>query len=238
MEPTYRIAQRLHARRAAVGLPKYGRHLTAASPGCMIVHAIEEAADLTEYLLAEAERRREALLEIYAVIANLERWRNSNLQREADALKSVANLLGGEAALAKYDEILGGAEDATVDPRAMVAEGIAELRPSLDEAIRVATEALEEIKNHASGIGQYKGENAEFLIASAALDALSSHKDKATSTDPRDEALRVATEALEYCRKEFWGMSMREATDSWLGHVAGQAENKVKLALAAIRGAR
>lgn len=65
-----------------------------------------------------------------------------------------------------------------------------------DEAIRVATEALEETKNHASGIGPYKVENAEFLIASAALDALSRHKDKATVTDPRDEALRVAVEAL------------------------------------------
>ena len=51
MEPTYRIAQRLHERRAAVGLPKYGRHLDANSPGCMIVHALEEAADQVNYLL-------------------------------------------------------------------------------------------------------------------------------------------------------------------------------------------
>ena len=165
-DPTYRIAQALHARRAAVGLKK----LTAASPGCMIVHALEEAADLTEYLLAEAERRADAIRKLMAMVSDMEAQGYWPMMHRANA---VIDLLGGEAALAKYDEILGTvAENATVAP------------------------------------------------------------------DPRDEALRVATEALEYCRKEFWGMSKREATDSWLGHVAGQADDKVKLALAAIRGAR
>jgi hypothetical protein len=135
-EPTYRIAQALHARRAAVGLPKYGQHLTAASPGCMIVHAIEEAADLTEYLLAEVQRRREAIKTLCALRAIHSVVPNSPTVADINA---VIDLLGGEAALAKYDEILGTvAENATValDPR--------------DEALRVATEALEAVSSHLS----------------------------------------------------------------------------------------
>lgn len=172
MEPTYRIAQRLHKRRAAVGLPKYGQHLSADSQGCMIVHALEENADETNYLLAEIQRRREAIRILLDTAERLTQWNDVNLNEDARQLVRVIDLLGGESALAQYDEILGGgtvAENATVDPR--------------------------------------------------------------------DQALRVATEALEYCRKEFWGMSMREATDSWLGHVANQAEDKTKQALDAIRAA-
>lgn len=130
-EPTYRIAKRLHERRAAVGLPKYGRHLDANSQGCMLVHALEEAADQVNYLLAEIQRRRAALSKIYAVIANLQRWHNSNLNREAETLMAVAESFGGESALSQYDEILGGgtvANSATVDPR--------------DEALRVAEKAM------------------------------------------------------------------------------------------------
>lgn len=132
-EPTYRIAQALHARRAAVGLKKYGQHLSAASPGCMLVHALEEAADLTEYLLAEAQRRREAIRILLDTAERLVQWDDVNLNEDARQLVRVIDLLGGEAALAKYDEILGGAEDATVAPAPR------------DEALRVATEALGQI---------------------------------------------------------------------------------------------
>lgn len=157
-EPTYKIAQRLHERRAAKGLEIYGRHLDADSQGCMLVHALEEAADLTEYLLAEIQRRQKLM-----------KWLGV-IMTQGGKSHALFEELGGESALAQYDEILGTvAQNATVDPR--------------------------------------------------------------------DEALRVATEALEYCRKEFWGMSMREANDSWMGHVANQAEDKTKQALAAIRAA-
>lgn len=169
MEPTYRIAQRLHERRAAKGLETYARHLDANSQGCMIVHALEESADETNYLIAEIHRRKHAIEKLEALA---EEMRADKAPRWAFEMEKLSDLLGGPSALKQYDEILGGgtvAENATVDPR--------------------------------------------------------------------DEALRVATEALEYCRKEFWGMSMREATDSWLGHVANQAEDKTKQALDAIRAA-
>lgn len=169
-EPTYKIAQRLIERRAHKGVETYGRHLDADSDGCMIVHALEEAADQVNYLIAEIQRRRHLIQKLDSLAEQL---RADKAKVWAWELEKLSDLLGGEAALDRYDEILGTvAEDATV------------------------------------------------------------------ASDPRDEALRVAEEALEYCRKEFWGMSMREATDSWLGHVAGQAEDKAKLALAAIRGAR
>lgn len=195
-EPTYRIAQALHARRAAVGLPKYGQHLTADSPGCMLVHALEESADKTNYLIAEVQRRKIVL----ETLNELSKEMHAELAIGwAYKIEKLYDLLGGKSAIEQYDKILGGgtvAENATVapeptdaakvDPRKIIAEAIADL----------------------------------------------------SAPDPRDEALRVAEEALEYCRKEFWGMSKREATDSWLGHVAGQAEDKVRAALAAIRGAR
>lgn len=127
-EPTYRIAQRLHERRAAKGLPKYGQHLTANSHGCMLVHALEEAADLTEYLLAEVQRRKIVL----ETLNELSKEMNAELAIGwAYKLEKLYDLLSGKCALAQYDEILGGgtvAENATVDPR--------------DEALRVATEAL------------------------------------------------------------------------------------------------
>lgn len=136
MEPAYKIAQRLHERRAAVGLPKYGRHLDADSHGCMLVHALEESADKTNYLIAEVQRRREALELLIPLRDSLEIVRDYGF---ADTLTTVIDLLGGEAALAKYDEILGGgivAENATVatDPR--------------DEALRVAAEALQLVANN------------------------------------------------------------------------------------------
>ena len=110
-EPTYRIAQRLHERRAAVGLPKYGRHLDAESQGCMLVHALEESADKTNYLIAEVQRRRTAIklmLEVAEVLTD------RGMHRDAVRVVTMIDLLGGEAALERYDEILEGAEDTTV----------------------------------------------------------------------------------------------------------------------------
>lgn len=118
-EPTYKIAQRLHERRAAKGLEIYGRHLDADSQGCMLVHALEEAADLTEYLLAEIQRRQKLM-----------KWLGV-IMTQGGKSHALFEELGGESALAQYDEILGTvAENATVDPR--------------DEALRLAAEALEQ----------------------------------------------------------------------------------------------
>ena len=129
MEPTYRIAQRLHERRAAKGLQTYGRHLDANSQGCMLVHALKEAADQVNYLLAEIQRRRTAIklmLEVAEVLTA------RGMHRDAVRVVTMIDLLGGESALAQYDEILGTvAQNATVDPR--------------DEALRVAEEALDPI---------------------------------------------------------------------------------------------
>ncbi len=128
MEPTYRIAQRLHERRAAKGLETYWRHLDADSQGCMLVHALEEAADQVAYLLAEIQRRQTMLKKLDELI---EEMQEEKAPGWAYQLEKLFDLFGGESALAQYDEILGGgtvAENATVDPR--------------DEALRVATEAL------------------------------------------------------------------------------------------------
>lgn len=119
MEPTYRIAQRLHERRAAVGLKKYGQHLTADSPGCMLVHALEEAADQVNYLIAEIQRRQSLMKWLRVISDEKGPW--------ADWAWGWFVDFGGEAALAKYDEILGTATPAP-DPR--------------DEALRVAEKAL------------------------------------------------------------------------------------------------
>lgn len=105
IEPTYRIAQRLHERRAAVGLPKYGQHLTADSPGCMLVHALEESADKTNYLIAEIQRRRESLILLIEVAKYL---KAEGQYGYGDTITTVIDLLGGESALAQYGEILGG----------------------------------------------------------------------------------------------------------------------------------
>lgn len=116
MEPTYRIAQRLHERRAAVGLPKYGRHLDADSQGCMIVHALEEAADQVNYLLAEIQRRRHVIEKLESLA---EEMRADKAPRWAFEMEKLSDLLGGPSALKQYDEILGGgtvAENATVAP--------------------------------------------------------------------------------------------------------------------------
>lgn len=160
-EPTYRIAQALHARRAAVGLKKYGQHLTADSPGCMLVHALEEAADQVNYLIAEIQRRRTAIklmLEVAEVLTD------RGMHRDAVRVVTMIDLLGGEAALAKYDEILGGAEDATVAPEPTDVD-------------------------------------AQFDPQKIVAEAVSRFATKHTAPDPRDEALRVATEALEKQRR-------------------------------------
>lgn len=124
IEPTYRIAQRLHERRAAMGLEAYGRHLDADSHGCMLVHALEEAADLTDYLLAEVQRRKIVL----ETLNELSKEMHAELAIGcAYKLEKLYDLLGGKSAIEQYDEILGVvAENATVDPR--------------DEALRVAME--------------------------------------------------------------------------------------------------
>ena len=116
-EPTYKIAQRLLASRAAVGVKQYGDDLTANSPGCMLVHALEEAADQVNYLLAEIQRRRESLILLIEVAKYL---KAEGQYGYGDTITTVIDILGGESALAQYDEILGGgtvAQNATVDAR-------------------------------------------------------------------------------------------------------------------------
>ena len=129
-EPTYRIAQRLHERRAAMGMATYGRHLDADSHGCMLVHALEEAADLTEYLLAEVQRRKIVL----ETLNELSKEMHAELAIGwAYNLEKLYDLLGGKSAFSQYDEILGGgtvAENETVEP------------DPRDEALRVAEKAL------------------------------------------------------------------------------------------------
>lgn len=175
-QPTYRIAQRLHERRAAMGIATYGRHLDADSQGCMLVHALEEAADLTEYLLAEVQRRKIVL----ETLNELSKEMHAELAIGwAYNLEKLYDLLGGKSAIEQYDEILGGgtiAENATVDAR--------------DEALDTVEMALRNIV-----AGSQKSAYCNYN-AQAALDALSRHRDKATATDPRDEALLVAESAL------------------------------------------
>ncbi len=189
MEPTYKIAQALHARRAAVGLPKYGQHLSADSPGCMLVHAVEEAADLTEYLLAEAQRRRKAIRILLDTAERLAQWDDVNLNEDARQLVRVIDLLGGEAALATSDEILGGAEDATVapeptdvdaqfDPQKIVAEAVFRFATKhtapdpRDELLRVAESALLHIQQRAEPLGIDIGDSITHLMATNALEAI------------------------------------------------------------------
>lgn len=158
-EPTYKIAQALHERRAAVGLPKYGQHLTADSPGCMLVHALEESADKTNYLIAEVQRRREAvktLCDLKAIHGGMVPDNDT-----VATIQYVIDLLGGEAALARYDEILGTvANSATVvqDPR--------------DEAQRVAESALLHIQRRAEPLGIDRGDTVTHLMATNALEAI------------------------------------------------------------------
>lgn len=85
-------------------------------------HSEMEAADLTEYLLAEVQRRKKAL-EVLFAMANAHRH-EAHIRR---SVEEVMDLLGGWEMISKYDEILGTvAENATVaaDPR--------------EEALRVA----------------------------------------------------------------------------------------------------
>lgn len=155
LEPTYRIAQRLHERRAAVGLPKYGRHLDADSRGCMLVHSLEEATDQVNYLLAEIQRRREAIVILALLADSLREVRDYGF---ADTVETAIEWIGGRAALAQYDEILGGgtvAEDATVDAR--------------DEAMRVAVEAL---RNCRAQFESHAGEDALVEVCDFALAAI------------------------------------------------------------------
>lgn len=153
-EPTYKIAQRLLASRAAVGVKQYGDDLTANSLGCMIVHALEEAADQVNYLLAEIQRRKHVIEKLEALA---EEMRADKAPRWAFEMEKLSDLLGGPSALKQYDEILGGetvAKDATVDPR--------------DEALRVAIEALETIAND----GIERSRDPRTVIAQSALAAI------------------------------------------------------------------
>lgn len=163
-EPTYKIAQRLHERRAAVGLPKYGQHLTANSPGCMLVHAVEEAADLTEYLLAEVQRRKIVL----KTLNELSKEMHAELAIGwAYELEKLYDLLGGKSAIEQYDEILGGvtvAKNATVDPR--------------DEALRVAAEALE-AAYEVFGVYAMHHLNKGDVVKYAKNDSMADHMDAA-----------------------------------------------------------
>lgn len=156
-EPTYKIAQRLHARRAAVGLPKYGQHLTADSPGCMIVHALEEAADLTEYLLAEVQRRKIVL----ETLNELSKEMHAELAIGwAYEIEKLYDLLGGKSAIEKSDEILGTvAENATVAPEPH------------DDTLDTVEMALRNI--HAGATNHYFVKDN----ASAGLEALKRYKD-------------------------------------------------------------
>lgn len=141
-EPTYRIAQALHERRAAVGLPKYGQHLSAASPGCMLVHALEESADKTNYLIAEVQRRKIVL----ETLNELSKEMHAELAIGwAYKIEKLYDLLGGKSAIDKYDEILGTvAKNATVSP------------DHRDEALRVATEALEKQRRGMENILEFR----------------------------------------------------------------------------------
>jgi len=137
MEPTYRIAQRLHERRAAKGLETYGRHLDADSDGCMLVHALEESADKTNYLIAEVQRRQKLMKWLKIISDEGEKW--------SDWAHGWFVDLGGAAALAKYDEILGTvAEDATVDP------------DPRDEALRLAEEKTWKVVMFLDGVHRHR----------------------------------------------------------------------------------
>lgn len=223
-EPTYRIAQALHERRAAVGLPKYGQHLTADSPGCMLVHALEESADKTNYLIAEVQRRREAIKALCDLIHG-----GTLPDHKIDTVAEISyviDLLGGEAALAKYDEILGTvANDATVAP---------EPRDSTLDTVEMALRNI------------HAGANNHYFVkdnAGAGLEALGRYKDKlcGAAPDPRDEALRVAEKAMadeldrmKYDKKHRSHKDYAEVSVDELDERMGFMD----AALAAIRGAR
>ena len=176
MEPTYRIAQRLLASRAAVGVKQYGDDLTANSPGCMIVHALEEAADQVNYLLAEIQRRADAIRKLIAMVDDMEAQGYWPMMHRANA---VIDLLGGRAALAQYDEILGTvAENATVaPPRRMPKEQLDRIR---QEIAKVAASDRPLTQEEREGFDSAMAELPE------------THE----APDPRDEALRVAEKAL------------------------------------------
>jgi len=155
-EPTYRIAQRLHERRAAKGLFSYGEHLKPFNKRCSLIDAIEECADQLVYLLNMAQESRHLMIDL---IANSVRLREAGHTDAADGLDKMIVGIGGKEALAQYDEILGTvAENATVDPR--------------DEALRVATEALENIQRRAEPLGIDRGDTTTYLMASTALAAI------------------------------------------------------------------
>lgn len=203
-EPTYKIAQALHERRAAVGLKEYGQHLSADSPGCMLVHALEESADKTNYLIAEVQRRRESLILLIEVAKYL---KDEGQHGYVDTMTTVIDLLGGEAALAKYDEIMGTvAENATVatDPR--------------DEALRKIADGAEEDISDLAGVGTHvickfcgdvpHDEECPHTIATSALAAT-----PAQSLAAHDAALlrRLAAESAPGERADIAPWLMTEA---------------------------
>lgn len=240
-EPTYRIAQRLLARRAEVGVKQYGQDLTADSPGCMLVHALEEAADQVNYLIAEIQRRKSLMERLDLLIQKMQEEKAPGW---AFQLEKLYDSLGGEAALAKYDEILSGAEDAAVapeptdaakvDPRKIVAEAIAELsaeQASTDKRDDTLDTVEMALRNIVSG-----AQNSFFVKdnAQAALNALSRRRDMAAAPTPSDEALRVATEALG----QISGLSGAASFLPPHEPTAWRAIDIARTALAAIRGAR
>jgi hypothetical protein len=204
----------------------------------MLVHALEEAADLTEYLLAEAQRRADAIRKLMAMVSDMEAQGYWPMMHRANA---VIDILGGEAALVKYDEILGGAEDATVapDPRDEPAistlhkfedgnspeiESITTTAPTPGSLLRwvvLETGLMRYVEVHDT-------EDSEFDEAARLYET----KRKAISPapDPREEALRVAESALLHIqqRAEPLGIDIGDS----ITHL--MATN----ALEAIRGAR
>lgn len=216
MKPTYRIAQRLHERRAAVGLPKYGRHLDAESRGCMLVHALEENADKTNYLIAEIQRRKYVIEKLEALA---EEMRADKAPRWAFEMEKLSDLLGGPSALKQYDEILGGAENATLAPQSGIPK-----------------EQLDRIRQEIAKVAAINRpltpqEREDFDRAMAELPE--AHE----AQDPRDEALRVAAEALIHVRHEIIGMANRANGDEWLVAVAHRSVAVIAEALDAIRAA-
>lgn len=209
-EPTYRIAQRLHERRAAKGLATYGRHLDANSKGCMLVHALEENADETNYLLAEIQRRADAIRKLIAMVDDMEAQGYWPMMHRANA---VIDLLGGRAALAQYDEILGTvAENATVAPsRSMPKEQIDRIRQEIAKVAAINRPLTTE-------------ERETFDRAMAELPE--AHE----APDPRDEALRVADKTLAKVIGYFTCKEFVTFSESHLISLACEARESIRAA--------
>lgn len=174
-EPTYKIAQRLLASRAAVGVKQYGDDLTANSPGCMIVHALEEAADQVNYLIAEIQRRKYVIEKLESLA---EEMRADKAPRWAFEMEKLSDLLGGPSALKQYDEILGGgtvAENATVDPLS---------DPAISTLHKFATTELPQIETiTTSGSLPIDPRDEALRVAEKALALVCYNEDRVTGFD-------------------------------------------------------